>query len=1155
MSNATKLRKAAHAAKAIARAKMLRVNAAERANTALAKQQALHDAHARASSHWHGATHKVKHLLAAMHASALHLHPVVKPELPADLALLVHQKVAEQRAQEEALAADAAAAATLEVQPGEGGPVGDSGLFLRYDPSSPHLEWYREKYASVEAWKQVAENQAPGKDSMEAFIAFEAEFLEKSVGEMVVPYHVDAVNEANMTAMLRSSSTIDGDTRVSKVVGKKALGDNANGRLGVLSCIFRITVEYEGGTGPASAIYKTSPLTADFYPLRGLCKGMRSFAIEVDAYNGGLEKNMSELPAPKGYFACCDEEAARFALLLEDLASRGGNFAPGDQVAGLKDEQVDAATVAFGTIAKLHARYFDQTKAKNCVAYSKEHDSPFFVQMFPNMFQMAWRRYQQVCKEHGLVLDADVLEFGNWINDRVSADMVMQGACLEKGDGFLHQTLLHCDYRLDNFFFDFEADGKLARDADGSPRWSTLDYQLVGQGNPGFELAYFFSQSVSTEFRRKHEKELLECYYKNLIAGGVSTESFPWHEFLQHYCLAQGFAFYYAVSGGNGAMKNGDRGKALGFAMMNRWKDAFRDWNGFAAVKACMERMEIDASTRLTKEECMAMIPLDKHGWTSPVISGEGDPAIADSPAAEPASATSAATAQQADSAISSDQHELNRRLSVHDEARESIMMVSRLSASVALANSETERLRAEMALMQAETEKERVLLEKEKILTTNAETSTVESATMAFAAEEDRKRWEAAAEVAADRTEVIRQESVTAKEEHKHQLARTIASAVEAAKATIAAETAGAMAAAVNAAEAAAAAERAEASAAAALAAMDAASADGAFAAVAAIAAGSDPTAPAEDDDFVVGAAFQHSITATINASRAGSTSPANTLEDFIAIENAIILEEEAEEEKEALRRSSMEVAGSTAAAAAAAAAATGGNAAAAAASTSAIELNDEAVESVSSSGVIVTRTVRVQPNCAIGMALATDYDGGHIVQEVFAKSPASAAGVAEEETLVAINGQSTIGLSHTAVCLMLADARTNAKVVGPTGAPIKLAFYPAPERDDEGDFAEEDPARLTANANPLALKRTVLLSKSPDQLWGMMLRDTEGALCQEIIVVKSGSVADTFGIQVGEVVLAMNGKTIVGATHDDVIGQLKASGNTLELTVQRFM
>ena len=62
----------------------------------------------------------------------------------------------------------------------------------------------------------------------------------------------------------------------------------------------------------------------------------RSFELEANAYNGSLEKNMGEIPFPKGYFACCDQEAARFTLLLEDLSSRGGNFAPGDQIAGTR---------------------------------------------------------------------------------------------------------------------------------------------------------------------------------------------------------------------------------------------------------------------------------------------------------------------------------------------------------------------------------------------------------------------------------------------------------------------------------------------------------------------------------------------------------------------------------------------------------------------------------------------------------------------------------------------------------------------------------------------------------------------------------------------------------------------------------------------------
>ena len=226
---------------------------------------------------------------------------------------------------------------------------------------------------------------------------------------------------------------------------------------------------------------------------------------------------------------------------------------------------------------------------------------------------------------------------------------------------------------------------------------------------------------------------------------------------------------------------------------------------------------------------------------------------------------------------VSADQEELSRRLDIQGEARASIMMVSKLSASVALANSETMRLRAEMALMQAEAEKERALLEKEQYLTVNAQASTAASVTLASAASEDRKMWEAAAVEAAGRTETIKRESATAQEAHKHQLAKTIANAVAVAKANIAAETEGAMTAAVEAAEAATAAANAEAllqSAAAALAAMDAASADDAPAAIAAIAAGSAPSLPTEDDDFVVGAAFQQSITATINASSRTSSS-----------------------------------------------------------------------------------------------------------------------------------------------------------------------------------------------------------------------------------------------------------------------------------------
>jgi hypothetical protein len=66
-----------------------------------------------------------------------------------------------------------------------GSPIGETGLFMRFDPSSSHAAWYMEKYGSVEAWKADSANQ--GKDVMEAFLVWETEFIAKGKGEMVSP--------------------------------------------------------------------------------------------------------------------------------------------------------------------------------------------------------------------------------------------------------------------------------------------------------------------------------------------------------------------------------------------------------------------------------------------------------------------------------------------------------------------------------------------------------------------------------------------------------------------------------------------------------------------------------------------------------------------------------------------------------------------------------------------------------------------------------------------------------------------------------------------------------------------------------------------------------------------------------------------------------
>ncbi len=141
---------------------------------------------------------------------------------------------------------------------------------------------------------------------------WEDEFLKRSKGSMTIPFHIDNLTEKLLTAELRANGTIDHKTTVKRFkyevinVGDEPTPDN--GRLGVLSCIFRLSIVYEGGEGPLSVIFKVCPLTEDFNLLRGVCgTGCKAWEIECKFYN--RNGSISTMPAPKGYFAVYDPEA------------------------------------------------------------------------------------------------------------------------------------------------------------------------------------------------------------------------------------------------------------------------------------------------------------------------------------------------------------------------------------------------------------------------------------------------------------------------------------------------------------------------------------------------------------------------------------------------------------------------------------------------------------------------------------------------------------------------------------------------------------------------------------------------------------------------------------------------------------------------------
>jgi hypothetical protein len=176
--------------------------------------------------------------------------------------------------------------------------------------------------------------------------------------------------------------------------------------------------------------------------------------------------------------------------------------------------------------------------------------------------------------------------------------------------------------------------------------------------------------------------------------------------------------------------------------------------------------------------------------------------------------------------------------------------------------------------------------------------------------------------------------------------------------------------------------------------------------------------------------------------------------------------------------------------------------------------------------------------------MKFTTDtVDGTHTVQEVVAGSPAAHADVIVGSMLATINDQTVVGVSHEKVVEYLHAAK---------GGPICIAFTSGTTAHD-AEVAPSSSSGTLSVAAKTAPKRVIRISKPPDQSWGMVLRGTDGGLYQEVKEVKAGGAAAECGLMAGDEVLAINGKSLVGVPHNDMVSRLKAAGNDLELTLQQ--
>ncbi len=258
----------------------------------------------------------------------------------------------------------------------------------------------------------------------------------------------------------------------------------------VLRC--RLTYENDAPSGPDSVIVKLPsphPNNLKMSKLLQLYKREYSFYLRLAPH---VPIHVAAL-----YYGDYEEKTHRFVLVLEDM--RG--METGNRIEGATERQ---AKVAIRAIARLHGSYWNKVDRPPVAGL---HYS--LHPKYRPLVQLAYLRcLVPALKNFGDHFSDDMRRLAEAYGPRIAdhmADVAAQPL-----------TFGHGDFLLDNMFFG----------PDGSDDFTVIDWQVSGISSGLYDVASFMSDSVSTETRRKIERETLREYHDVLCSAGVKEFSF-----------------------------------------------------------------------------------------------------------------------------------------------------------------------------------------------------------------------------------------------------------------------------------------------------------------------------------------------------------------------------------------------------------------------------------------------------------------------------------------------------------------------------------------------------------------------------------------------------------------------------------------------------
>jgi len=343
--------------------------------------------------------------------------------------------------------------------------------------------------------------------------------------------------------VLRGSGSLEDGVSVTGVSVQR-IGEG----VGILSILQRVTPTYSGDTkkGPKSFIvkYPTNDATQRF-----TADALAFYARELLFYKDCAAD--APFRTAKCFGQAMASDSTDFTIAMEDI----GHFRPMNQLEGVG---LDEAKVLLQTLADFHAMWLGSPKLAQYESVFQPIDNPTFNAVLPMLWTNGWPFVEQ---HAGHLIPDSVREIGElwagklpWMLQSLSAPT----------------SMIHGDFRADNIMFD------------GSNP-AVIDFQLIGTGSVIYDVGYFISQSIATEVRRGHDRELVDVYVDRLEKHGIDIDREEiWHKYLVCICLC----VTYGVTTFAGFTEQNERGQKLLQDMLLRALQCVADNNALEVLRS-----------------------------------------------------------------------------------------------------------------------------------------------------------------------------------------------------------------------------------------------------------------------------------------------------------------------------------------------------------------------------------------------------------------------------------------------------------------------------------------------------------------------------------------------------------------------------------------